>query len=326
MRYPFKLAVVVGMLFWMVSGVSLAADYPTKPITLINPMPPGGTLDLQARSWASIAEKHLGQPVVVVNKPGATGMVGAVAGAQAAPDGYTLTVASVNFTNAVEWEIANGRKPPFTYDDFVYLGSFTMSPTLVIVPFDSPFKTLQEFMAAAKAKPGQLSYCSGGLYGISHLPIEIFAKATGLKFRHVPYNGGGPCLSAVVGKHMDFAFQYPPTTIPLAQGNKLRILAVAGARRLKSLPGIPCFKELGIDAEYYGWVGIAAPKNTPKNIVEKLREVTKKVAEDKTFIEAIEKPGDEVYYLHGDDVLKHIQKEAKVIAEIDRELAKTATK
>ncbi len=326
MKYRFKLAVVVGMFFLMAGGVSGAADYPTKPITLINPMPPGGTLDLQARAWASVAEKHLGQPVVVVNKPGATGMVGAVAGAQAAPDGYTLTVASVNFTNAVEWEIANGRKPPFTYDDFVYIGAFTMSPTLVIVPYDSPFKSLQDLMNAAKAKPGQLSYCSGGLYGMSHLPIEIFAKATGLKFRHVPYKGGGPCLSAVVGKHVDFAFQYPPTSIPLAQGNKLRILAVAGARRLKSLPDIPCFKDLGIDAEYYGWVGIAAPKNTPKNIVEKLREVTKKVAEDKTFIDAIEKPGDEVFYLHGDDVLKHIQKEAKIIGEIDRELAKTAPK
>jgi tripartite-type tricarboxylate transporter receptor subunit TctC len=141
-----------------------------------------GTLDVQSRAWAAAVEKHLGQPVPVVNKPGATGMVGALAGAQAPPDGYTLTVASVNFTNAIEWELANGRKPPFHYDDFVYIGSFTMSPTLVIVPFESPYKTLQDLMNDAKAKPGQLAYCSGGLYGMSHLPIEIFAKATGLKF------------------------------------------------------------------------------------------------------------------------------------------------
>jgi tripartite-type tricarboxylate transporter receptor subunit TctC len=324
-----RMIAIVGMILVLCFaplGAALGADYPTKPITLINPMPPGGTLDVQARAWAAVAEKYLGQPIVVVNKPGATGMIGAVAGAKAPPDGYTLTVASVNFTNAVEWELANGRKPPFGYDDFVYIGSFTMSPTLVVVPYDSPYKTMDDLIKDAKAKPGQLSYCSGGLYGMSHLPIEIFAKAVGLKFRHVPYKGGGPCLQAVVGKHVDFAFQYPPTSTPLARGKKLRILAVAGARELKSLPGIPSFKDLGINAEYYGWVGIAAPKKTPKPIVEKLREATKKTAEDKTFNDMIEKPGDEVYYLHGDEVLKHIQKEAKTIAEIDKELVKQAPK
>ena len=129
MRTQIKLFSIVIALSLVAVSVSFAADYPTKPITLINPMPPGGTLDLQARAFASVAEKMLGQPVVVVNKPGATGMVGALAGAQATPDGYTLTVGSVNFTNAVEWEIANGRKPPFTRHDFACIGSFTMSPT-----------------------------------------------------------------------------------------------------------------------------------------------------------------------------------------------------
>jgi tripartite-type tricarboxylate transporter receptor subunit TctC len=317
---------ILACCLFMMVGFIQAADYPTKPITLINPMPPGGTLDVQARAWAAVAEKYLGQPVVVVNKPGATGMVGAVAGAQAPPDGYILTVASVNFTNAIEWERANGRKPPFNYEDFVYLGSFTMSPTLVIVPYDSPYKSLQDLMQDAKAKPGQLAYCSGGLYGMSHLPIAIFAQATGLKFRHVPYKGGGPCLQAVVGKHVDFAFQYPPTSLPLARGNKLRVLAVAGDRRLKSIPDVPSFKDFGIHAEYYGWVGIAAPKDTPMPIVQKLREATKKTAEDKKFIEMIEKPGDEVYYLHGDEVMKHIQKEAKTISAIDQELVKEGPK
>jgi tripartite-type tricarboxylate transporter receptor subunit TctC len=289
-------------------------------------MPPGGTLDLQARAYASVAEKYLGQPVMVVNKPGATGMVGALAGAQAAPDGYTLTVGSVNLTNAIEWELANGRKPPFYYDDFVAIGSFTMSPTLVVIPYDSPYKNLQDLINDAKAKPGQLAYCSGGLYGMSHLPIEIFAKAAGLKFRHVPYKGGGPCLQAVVGKHVDFAFQYPPTSLPLARGNKLKVLAIAGARRLKSVPDIPCFKDFGIDAEYYGWVGIMAPKNTPMAIVEKLREVTKKVAEDKSFIDMIEKPGDEVHFLDGDALVKWMGKESKIVGAIDAELAKEAAK
>ncbi|MBU2054244.1 MAG: tripartite tricarboxylate transporter substrate binding protein [Proteobacteria bacterium] len=319
-------AIALVILLGITPFLFAAGDYPTKPITLVNPMAPGGTLDVQARAFAAVAEKYLGQPVMVVNKPGATGMVGGTAVAQASPDGYTLLVGSVNITNAVEWEIANGRTPPFTRNDFAAIGSFTMSPTLLIVPADSPYKTLADFVSDAKTKPGQMAFCSGGLYGMSHLPIEIFSREAGLKFRHVPFTGGGPCLSAVVGKHVDFAAQYPPTTLPLVKGNKLRVLAVVGGKRLKSIPEIPTVKELGIDAEYYGWVGIMAPKNTPAPIVDKLREVTKKVVQDKTFIDMIEKPGDEVYFLGGEELAKWMDKESKIIAATEAELVKEAQK
>lgn len=310
----------------LIVGVSLAADYPTKPITLINPMPPGGTLDIQARAFAPVAEKMLGQPVVVVNKTGATGMVGGVAGAQAAPDGYTLTVGSVNIPNAVEWEIANGRKPPYTRHDFACIGTFTMSPTLLIVPADAPYKTLADFIADAKAKPGQLAFSSGGLYGMSHLPAEIFVRAAGLQVRHVPYGGGGPSLTAVVGKHVDFSVNYPANTLPLVRGNKLKALAVIGAKRLKSAPNIPTVKELGIDAEYYGWVGLLAPLKTSKPIVDKLREVTKRVVEDKTFIDPIEQAGDEVYFLNGEELAKYMDTESAKIAKLYQEMLKETPK
>jgi len=326
MRTQIKLFSIVIALSLVVVTVSFAADYPTKPITLINPMPPGGSLDLQARAFASLADKMLGQPVVVVNKPGATGMVGGLAGAQAAPDGYMLTVGSVNITNAVEWEIANGRKPPFTRHDFACIGAFTMSPPLLIVPADAPYKTLADFIADAKTKPGQMTFCSGGLYGMSHLPVEVFARAAGLKFRHVPYSGGGPCLSAVVGKHVDFGAQYPPTTLPLVRGNRLKVLAVIGAKRLKSIPNIPTMKELGIDAEYYAWVGILAPAKTPKSIVDKLREVTRKVAEDKAFVDMVEQPGDEVVFLNGEDLTRYLDTESAIISKLDAELVKEVPK
>jgi tripartite-type tricarboxylate transporter receptor subunit TctC len=316
---------VVCFLFGL-AALSGGAEYPTRPITLINPMPPGGTLDLQSRAFASVAEKVIGQPIVVVNKPGATGMIGGLAGAQAAPDGYTLTVGSVNLTNAIEWEIANGRKPPFTRQDFISICSFTLSPTLLIVHPDSPWKTLDDFMKDAKARPGQIAFCSGGLYGMSHLPIEIFASATGLKFRHVPYSGGGPCISAVVGKHVDFGMQYPPTTLPLIRGAKLKALAVVGKNRLKSAPDLPCMKDVRIDAEYYGWVGIMAPKKTPQPIVDKLREVAKKVCTDKSFIDLIEKPGDEVHLLMGDEFDKYWAMESEKIGKTQAELAKEAAK
>jgi tripartite-type tricarboxylate transporter receptor subunit TctC len=308
------------------AGLAGGAEYPTRAITLINPMPPGGTLDLQGRAFATIAEKIIGQPMVVVNKPGATGMIGGLAGAQAAPDGYTLTVGSVNLTNAIEWESANGRKPPFTRHDFIPICSFTLSPTLLIVHPDSPWKTVDDLVKDAKAKPGQIVFCSGGLYGMSHLPIEIFAKATGVKFRHVPYQGGGPCISAVIGKHVDFGMQYPPTSLPLVRGGKLKALAVVGKNRLKSAPEIPSMKDLGIDAEYYGWVGIMAPLKTPQPIVDKLREVAKKVGADRAFIDLIEKPGDEVHLIIGDEFNQYWDAESEKIGKIQAELVKEAPK
>ena len=237
-----------------------------------------------------------------------------------------MTVGSVNIPNAIEWEIANGRKPPFTRHDFVCIGTFTMSPTLLIVPADTSYKTLADFVADARAKPGQLAFSSGGLYGMSHLPAEIFARAAGIKVRHVPYNGGGPSLTAVVGKHVDFSVNYPANTIPLLRGNKIKALAVIGAKRLKFAPDIPTAKELGIDAEYYGWVGILAPVKTPKHIVDKLREVTKKVVESKAFIGTIEQAGDEVYFLNGEDLAKYMDTESRQIAKLYAEMVKETPK
>jgi len=310
----------------IITGGSFAADYPTKPITLINPMPPGGALDVQARAFASVADKILGQPVVVVNKAGATGMLGGAAGAQAAPDGYTLTVGSVNIPNALEWEVANGRKPPFTRNDFITIGTFTMSPTLLVVPADAPYKNLADFIADAKARPGQMAYSSGGLYGMSHLPAEIFARAAGLKFRHVPSGGGGPALAAVVGKHVDFNVNYPANTMPLVRGGKLKALAVIGAKRLKAAPNVPTTKELGIDAEYYGWVGLMVPAKTPKPVVDKLRDTLKNVVENKTFIDLVETPGDEVYYLNGEELAKYMGEESVKISKLYSEMVKEGAK
>lgn len=299
-----------------------ALEYPKRPITLINPYPPGGTLDIQGRAFAAIAEKLLGQPVVVVNKPGAAGMVGSVEGAKAAPDGYTLTVGCTANTCTIEWEIANGRIPPVNKDSFILIGAFTLSPTLVVIPYNSPWKTLSDMIKDCKVKPDHYAYSSGGLYGMSHVPAEILMKAAGFKARHVPYKGGGPALTAVVGGHVDFATQFPPTSIPLYQGNKLRVLAVQSDKRLKSIPEVPSVKELGIDAEFYAWVGIMAPKGTPMEIVEKLRAVTGKAAQDETLIKAIENLGDEVRYMNAQELDKHWDYESKTFSALYKELIK----
>lgn len=314
----------VAIMFALCQGIFSAAalDYPTRAITLIDPYPPGGTLDIQARGFAAIAEKVLGQPIVTVNKAGAAGMIGSAEGAKAAPDGYTLTVGCTANTCTIEWDIANGRKPPVNKEDFVLIGSFTLSPTLVVVPPNSPWKTLADMIKECKAKPDQYSFSSGGLYGMSHVPAEIFMKGAGFKARHVPHKGGAPALRAVVGGHVDFATQFPPTSIPLFRGDKLRVLAVQSKKRLKSIPEIPTVKELGVDAEFYAWVGIMAPKGTPAPIVEKLREAAAKAAKDESFIKAVENLGDEVHYMNAQELDRHWDYESKTFSSLYRELIK----
>ena len=163
-----------------------AADFPTKPVTLIVPTPAGGGRDVQARAFAPLAQKLLGQPVVVSNKPGANGIIGLLALAQSAPDGHTLGVSSPTDIEALLWETENGRKPAVNHDDFVYIGIITTSPHLLAVPYNSPWKTLADLIRDAKAKPGFYSFASSGVNAGTHLSAEFFIEATGLKFRHVP--------------------------------------------------------------------------------------------------------------------------------------------
>ncbi len=318
--------------FWLVLTMAMVcslgaspvypAEYPTRPVSLISVYPPGGFFEVPGRAFAAAAEKLLGKPVVILNKPGAAGMIGTVAGAQAAPDGYTLTMGCTTISCANEWELANGRKPLATRQDFVLIGSYILSPTLISVPTNSPWKTLHDLIKDCKAKPGHYAYSSGGLYGMSHVPAELLMKAGGIQCRHVPHKGGAPALSAVVGGHVDFTTQFCPSSIPLYRGNKLRVLAVQSDRRLKSIPEIPSVKELGIDAEYQAWIGIMAPKGTPEPIVKKLREVLANAVKDKTFIDTIETAGEVVHYMNHEELAKYWDNESGKIAKIWAQLRK----
>jgi tripartite-type tricarboxylate transporter receptor subunit TctC len=329
MRRIFDLIVMIAMIALSIScpvtTSVLAADFPTKAITIINPMSPGGSRDVTARAFAAAGEKLLGQPLVVVNKAGAGGMIGMVAGAQAAPDGYTLTVTSSGDTCSLLWEVANDRKPPFALTDFAPIGSWLLTSSLVVVPYNSPWKTLSDLVRDCKAKPSHYAYASGGMYGITHISAEILLKAAGIKARNVPYKGGGPSLTAVVGGHVDFSLQYPPTSIPLAQGNKLRILAILAEKRIKSIPDVPTVKEaLGVEAESYQMVGLLAPRKTPGPVLQKLRETFAKVVKDKTFVDAVTGMGEEVYTMNADELAKYLERESEKISAIMADLAKEA--
>ncbi|MBA4422084.1 MAG: hypothetical protein C0390_03145 [Syntrophus sp. (in: bacteria)] len=301
---------IIAIFTLAITHVSVSAEYPTKPITLISPMAPGGMHDVIGRSFASVAEKTFGKPVVVTNIAGAAGLIGGFKIVSADPDGYTLGVDSTTVTNSVTWEIANGRKPPFTLNDLDLIGSLTLGPPLVLVPFNSPWQTLADLIRDCKAKPGFYAFSSAGHMGGTHIAGAILVNGAGLKVRHVPYEGGGPAITALVGGHVHFMCQYVPGAFNLLRGKKLRALAVQGGARVKSLPDVPTVRELGIDAEWEQWYGMSAAKNIPAPIMAKLRDIMKKVSEDEAFIKVMQNQGDDVVYMDPIQLAKHRETEA----------------
>jgi tripartite-type tricarboxylate transporter receptor subunit TctC len=318
-RIIFRLAVVIGIALLGFSNIfsAQAANYPNKPLTIIAPTTPGGLFDTAGRPLVLLLEKQLGQPIVFLNKPGATFQVGSTIAAKAPADGYTLLFSGGALHLALEWEIFNGRKPTVSLDDFTPLGTFTFTPTVVVVPFDSPWKNLEDLIRDLKAKPGFYSFSSGGLYGNTHVPNEILQLAAGIpKPIHVPFGGGGEAVTALVGKHVDYATLHPGNCISLIRGGKLRALAVQGDKRLKELPDVPTVKELGIDAEFYNWSAILVRKQTPVDIVKKLKVAFKNVVSTKEYVMAVEAQGQDVFYMPGEELEKYWVAEKKTIRKI----------
>jgi tripartite-type tricarboxylate transporter receptor subunit TctC len=316
---------LVFMLFlvWVSPMPARAEEYPARPITLINPLPPGGTLDLQGRAFAAVVEKYLGKPMVVVNKTGAAGAVGSVTVAQAKPDGYTLGLGWSAQTALIINEIIEGRKPSFTVDDFIVLGRFTDSSPVFLVPVNSPWKTIQQALEDIKAHPNTYAFSSGGIQSISHLPMEALIVEMGLKLRHVPFQGGGPAFTALIGDHVQCSAQYPGTSLPKIKAKQLRVLASFSEQRLKNYEDVPTFKELGYNVFHSSWVGMVAPKGTPAPIVEKLRMLVKQVTSDPAFVDVIEKAGDEVDYADAETTRKAWGKEyerlQKLLSRMEKE-------
>ncbi len=304
------LALIIGLTGFPAAG----AEYPAKPVSLICPFPAGGSRDIIGRIFASSAEKYLGRPLVVINKPGASGTIGMVAAIQAPPDGHTLALISTSDVNVIQAAIANGRKPAFTREDFMVLGSLTRSPVQVVVPYGSPWQTLADIIRDLKAKPDHYTYCSGGMYNVIHIATERLLRATGTSARLVPYKGAGDCIPAVVGRQIDFTTQFLSSTTSLVRGGRLRVLAVMGEERTS--PEVPTTRELGIDVQVYQMIGLAAPKGTPVGVVEKLREVIKRVAADLDFIKAVEATGDTVRYTSAGEFTEYWDNDAARLARL----------
>ena len=260
---------IISLFSLLFCTVIIAQPYPNRAITLIVPFPPGGSTDQMARAIAPKMKDILGQSIIIDNKPGATGTVGAGFVKRAAPDGYTLLVTSLGPLVIVPHLLPNVPYNAASDFDFITVG--LQSPNVLVVPENSPYKTVADLIAAEKANPGKLSFGSSGSGSSDHLATEIFWQQTGTSGIHVPYKGGGPAITDAVGGQLDALFANVNSVIQFIRVGKLRVLAVAGTKRSPVLPNVPTFGELGYkEVVAYGWQAVVAPKGLQPDVKAKL--------------------------------------------------------
>lgn len=302
---------------------ALAQDaYPGKPITMVVPFPPGGVADIVARPAADAMGRMLKQPVIIENKAGAGGGIGMGYVAKAKPDGYTIMLALSSISILPEADKVTGRPPLFQLNQFVPIARLTADPTVLAVRADSPWKTVQEFVADAKKRPGVISFGSSGNYGTMHMPMEMFAQSAGIKLLHVPYTGAGPAVVSLLGGNIDAVASGPSTVIPHVKAGKLRVLASWGDKRLASLPEVPTLHESGFDAVFFQWAAVFAPAGTPEPIVTKLRDAARAAANDPAFIASLGSVQTPVQYLDAPEMQMFWEADAKKLGEAVRKVGK----
>jgi tripartite-type tricarboxylate transporter receptor subunit TctC len=292
-------------------GADAQEAYPTHAITLINPFPPGGAADVVGRPFAASLEPLLKQPCIIETKAGAAGQVGGQFAASATPDGYTLLIHIVSISGFAEVDKLFGRKPKFTRADFIPIARFTEGPMVLVVNDKTPYKTLKELVDDAKKRPNGIVFSSSGLYGALHLPTALFMKAAGIQMRHLPTNGGGPALTAILGNNSQVLVSSIAAANTHMKAGKLRALACFSEKRAASAPDVPTLKELGYDVQFSLWVGLFAPKGTPTAIINKLREASKQAVAAEQFKKAINNIGDVVAYLDQPEFAKFWDADAK---------------
>jgi tripartite-type tricarboxylate transporter receptor subunit TctC len=272
------------------SGAALAQGYPNRVVKLQVPFAPGGTTDIVARVIAEPLGKALGQNVIIENKAGGGGVVGANETAKAVPDGYSLGMATVSTTAANP--AINPKMPYDAATDFTPVINIAATPNVIAVHPSFPAKNYKEFLAVLKKSPGRYSYSSSGTGGIGHLQTELWKSLEGVFVTHIPYSGAGPALRDTVGGQVEIIFDNVPSALPHIKANRLVALAVAAPQRLAALPDVPTFKELGLEPvnrmAYYGIIG---PKGMPRDVVDKINVATRKALEDPAVRKRIEDTG-----------------------------------
>ncbi|NYT24804.1 tripartite tricarboxylate transporter substrate binding protein BugE [Alcaligenaceae bacterium] len=272
-------------------AVAHAADYPDKPIRVIVPFAPGGSTDIVARIVSQEMSQILGQPLVIENKGGAGGAIGAQEAARAKPDGYTLSIATVS-TMAVNKACRPDDLPYDPLKDFVPVTNFANVPNVIEVNPKFPAKNFKDFLKVLKDNPGKYSYGSSGTCGVLHLFGEAFRLATGADIVHVPYKGSGPAVTDAVGGQIEVLFDNLPSSMAQIQAGNLRAMAIAWPERLESLKDVPTLEEEGYpQLNQPAWYGLLAPTGTPQDIIVKLHAAASEALKNPKVIEALEKQG-----------------------------------
>jgi len=304
---------------------SLAAAqevYPSKPITLVVPFPPGGVADIVGRPLADAMSRALGTPVIIENKAGAGGGIGMGYVAKAKPDGYTVLLALSSISILPEADKVTGRAPMYQFKDFAPIARFTADPTVLAVRADSPWKTLAELVADARKRPGAISYGSSGNYGTMHVPMEMFDQVAGIKMLHVPFTGAGPAVIALLGGTVDAVSSGPSTVVQHVKAGKLRVLASWGDKRLASLPDVPTMTESGYPVVFTQWTAMFVPAGTPDAAIAKLREAARAAVADPKFVAAMATVETPIQYLDAPDLQRFWDADNQRLGEAVRRIGK----
>jgi len=287
-----RIIACVGLIAFALFAIPAYSQYPTRPIRLVVPFPPGGGTDTMARAIAPRISEILGQQIVPENRGGAGANIGAEVAAKSAPDGYTLMLATI--TNAIGATLYTR----LNYDlvrDFSTITRLATTPHILVVHPSVPVKTVKEFTAFAKARPGQLTYSSSGAGSAAHLAGELFSSLAGVKMVHVPYKGGGPSMIALVGGEVSVCFATMPSAVGYVRAGRLRGIAVTTDKRSPAMPDLPTIAETGVKGYEAGsWYGLSAPAGTPRPIIERLHAATTKVMALPDINERLAKAGFEV--------------------------------
>ena len=303
-----------------------ASDYPNKPIQMVVPFPPGGVADITGRPLAQVMSKMLKQPIIIVNKSGAGGSIGHATVAKGRSDGHTLLMALSSISILPVADRLQGRAPAYELKELAPVALITADPTVLVVRADGPHKSIKDFIAAAKANPGKINYSSSGVYGTLHVAMEIFADAAGVKLFHVPYQGGGPALTALVGGQVEALASGPSAAMGQLKAGRVRALAVWGDKRLAALPEVPSMKELGYNAVFYIWSGLFAPVGVPQPVMKKLRDTVRQAVNEQEFKDAMAKIETPIAYLDAPEFTKFVERDAARLETAVKKIGKVEEK
>jgi tripartite-type tricarboxylate transporter receptor subunit TctC len=293
-------------------GISAQAQsFPERSITMIVPFTPGGVSDITARPLAIGMAANLGQTIVIDNKGGAGGAIGMAATAKSRPDGHTLMMALPSLITIPISDRISGRAASFQADQFRPIARLTADPTVLAVRAESKWNTLADFIRDAKAQPGKISYSSSGIYGTTHVAMEILANAAGLQLIHVPFGGGGQQIQSLLAGQVDATMQTPGAIAAHIASGKLRLLAAMSRDRVPSLPDLPTARELGYDGEFYLWTGVFAPVGTPDAVVTRLRAAVKAGSAHPTFTQAMAAQRTPIQYLDSEEFVRFLQADTR---------------